>query len=50
MASVIHGEVPADPRSIILAAAERCFARFGIMKTKMEDVAREANLSRATVY
>ena len=50
VASAIHGEVPADPRSSILAAAERCFARFGIMKTTMEDVARAANLSRATVY
>jgi AcrR family transcriptional regulator len=50
VASVIHGEVPADPRSSILAAAEKCFARFGIMKTTMEDVARAANLSRATVY
>lgn len=50
VASTVHGEVPADPRSSILAAAEKCFARFGIMKTTMEDVARAADLSRATVY
>ena len=31
-------------------AAEECFAQLGITKTTMEDVARAANLSRATVY
>ena len=41
---------PADPRSAILAAAETCFERFGINKTTMEDVARAAEMSRATVY
>ncbi|MFI2336395.1 TetR/AcrR family transcriptional regulator [Nocardia rhamnosiphila] len=39
-----------DPRSAILAAAESCFARYGITKTTMEDVARAASVSRATVY
>jgi AcrR family transcriptional regulator len=40
----------ADVRATILAAAETCFTRFGIAKTTMEDVARAADLSRATVY
>ncbi len=34
----------------ILSAAEACFERFGITKTTMEDVARAAEVSRATVY
>ncbi|QTI70898.1 TetR/AcrR family transcriptional regulator [Gordonia polyisoprenivorans] len=34
----------------ILGAAEMCFERFGITKTTMEDVARAAKMSRATVY
>lgn len=37
-------------RSTILAAAESCFARYGIAKTTMEDVAKAASTSRATVY
>ena len=31
-------------------AAERCFIRYGVMKTTVEDVARTAKVSRATVY
>lgn len=34
----------------VLAAADGCFQRFGIAKTTMEDVARAANISRATLY
>lgn len=37
-------------REAILDAAESCFERFGLGKTTMEDVARAADLSRATVY
>ncbi|WP_025351255.1 TetR/AcrR family transcriptional regulator [Nocardia nova] len=43
-------ERPADTRSAILAAAESCFARLGIAGTTMEDVAKAAASSRATVY
>ncbi len=46
-------EAPADPsraRDRLLDAAESCFHRFGIAKTTVEDVAKEANVSRATVY
>jgi AcrR family transcriptional regulator len=34
----------------ILAAAEECFSRYGYQKTSMEDIAREAGLSRRSVY
>lgn len=34
----------------VLAAADGCFQRFGIAKTTMEDVARSAGISRATLY
>ncbi|MCZ4548499.1 TetR/AcrR family transcriptional regulator [Gordonia rubripertincta] len=40
----------AEIRTTILVAAESCFEQFGIGKTTMEDVARAATLSRATVY
>ena len=40
----------ADSRARVLNAAARCVARFGISKTTVEDVAREARLSRATLY
>ena len=34
----------------IVEAALRCFARWGVGKTTLDDVAREADYSRATVY
>lgn len=37
-------------RERILAATYACVARWGIAKTTVEDVAKEASLSRATVY
>jgi AcrR family transcriptional regulator len=37
-------------RERILEAAYACVARYGLAKTTMEDVGREAGLSRATVY
>ena len=37
-------------RERILAGAYACIARYGMEKTTVEDVAREAGLSRATVY
>ncbi len=39
-----------DLQEQILDAAERCFARFGIEKTNLGDVAKEAAISRMTVY
>jgi len=35
---------------VLLDAAEQCFARFGLRKTTMEDVARAGGVSRATLY
>jgi AcrR family transcriptional regulator len=39
-----------DARTRILEAAYACVARWGLAKTTVEDTAREAGLSRATVY
>lgn len=37
-------------RERLLRAAEECFGRFGVAKTTMEDVAKAASVSRATLY
>ncbi|MQY06782.1 TetR/AcrR family transcriptional regulator [Actinomadura macrotermitis] len=37
-------------RERIIDAAGECFARFGVAKTTVEDIAAQAGLSRATVY
>lgn len=34
----------------IIAAATRCFVRYGARKTSMNDIAKEAGLSRQTIY
>lgn len=39
-----------DARAKLLDAAELCFARHGVLKTTVEDIARAAHVSRATVY
>lgn len=39
-----------DARQRILEATYTCVARWGLSKTTVEDAAREAGLSRATVY
>lgn len=41
---------PKPPRERLLEATYACAARYGIGKTTVEDIAREAGLSRATVY
>jgi AcrR family transcriptional regulator len=38
------------PKERLYEAAYACVGRYGLAKTTMEDVAREAGLSRATVY
>ena len=38
------------PDERLLDAAASCYARFGLAKTTAEDVAREAGVSRATLY
>ena len=40
----------ADAERRLLDAAARCIGRWGIRKTSLDDVAREAGVSRATVY
>jgi AcrR family transcriptional regulator len=42
--------VAASGRDRLLEATYACIARYGIAKTTVEDVARQAGLSRATVY
>ena len=45
--------VPSDTaaaRERLVDAAETCIDRFGLAKTTVEDVAREAAVSRATIY
>lgn len=34
----------------IIAAAYRCFDRYGVAKTSIEDIAAEASVTRATIY
>ncbi|MFN3254376.1 MAG: TetR/AcrR family transcriptional regulator [Ilumatobacter sp.] len=41
----VHGA-----RDRLLDAAEACFGQFGIAKTTVEDIAKQASVSRATVY
>jgi AcrR family transcriptional regulator len=40
----------ADPGQRVIEATLRCIARWGVAKTTLDDVAREAACSRATVY
>src|ERR1051325_1907705 len=42
--------MPGDVRERLLEATYACVARYGMGKTTVEDVARQAGLSRATVY
>lgn len=41
---------PGDAERRLVVAALRCVARWGLAKTTLDDVAREAGCSRATVY
>lgn len=44
-------ELPAlQPSDPLLAAALRVFERYGVRKTTLEDIAKEAGVSRSTVY
>jgi AcrR family transcriptional regulator len=48
MAPSAGGDGPIEDR--VVDAALRCIARWGIAKTTLEDVAREAGCGRATIY
>ena len=39
-----------DPQARLVAATLRCIARWGVAKTTLDDVAKEAGISRATAY
>jgi AcrR family transcriptional regulator len=39
-----------DPATRVVDAALACFGRWGVAKTTLDDIAREAGCSRATVY
>lgn len=39
-----------DPSEAILEAAARCFARWGVPRTRVEDIAKEAGFARPNVY
>jgi AcrR family transcriptional regulator len=41
---------PADPRERIIAAASRCLAGLGLERTSLSAIAREARVSRQTIY
>lgn len=47
--SVLSGDVD-EARDQILAAAERVIIRYGVSKTTMDDIGKEAGVSRPTVY
>jgi AcrR family transcriptional regulator len=44
------GSTPEDARIAVLRAAERCIGRHGIRKTTMDDIAKEAGISRPSIY
>jgi AcrR family transcriptional regulator len=47
--SVLSGDT-AEAREQILAAAENVIARYGVSKTTMDDIGKQAGVSRPTVY
>ena len=49
---VLHAGIPVagSPEERIIDATLRCIARWGVGKTTLDDAAREAGCSRATVY
>lgn len=48
MVAILSPAAAVDDR--LVAAALRCVARWGVSKTSLDDVAKEAGCSRATVY
>ncbi|MEO1223406.1 MAG: TetR/AcrR family transcriptional regulator [Pseudomonadota bacterium] len=43
-------KAPSETEQTIIAAATRCFVRFGARKTSMNDIAETARVSRQTLY
>src|SRR5436305_5435093 len=50
MSFVTQASDPLTLRDRLLEATYRCVERFGLAKTTMEDVVKEAGVSRATIY
>jgi AcrR family transcriptional regulator len=50
MPSQVARELPPDTRDRLIDGALACVARVGLAKTTLDDVAREAGCSRATLY
>src|SRR5213596_1118372 len=50
MVTLVGDDRVATQEHRIIDAALRCIARWGIAKTTLDDVAREASCSRATIY
>ncbi len=48
--SLSDGELQADKKQQILNAVFRCCAHYGYRRTNMEDIAREAGISRTALY
>ena len=48
----LASSIPAPPASVdpFLDAAARCFARHGVRRTSVQDIARELKVDRTTVY
>lgn len=49
LAMLSENEDPAPPERVI-AAARRCFARYGVDRTTMHDIAKETGIGRTGVY
>jgi AcrR family transcriptional regulator len=49
---VLHGLPPVPPSSLdpVLDAAAVCFARFGVRRTSVQDIAKQLGVNRTTVY
>jgi AcrR family transcriptional regulator len=52
MSAVLHGLPPVPPPSVdpMLDAAATCFARYGVRRTSVQDIAKVAGVNRTTVY
>lgn len=50
MSDAARSEASATHHERVLDATVRCIARWGLAKTTLDDIAREAGVSRATVY
>src|SRR4051795_5041330 len=48
--TLVSSDRVATQEQRVIDAALRCIARWGIGKTTLDDVAREASCSRATIY